>query len=241
MGQQVSEPLPKDITNHIATYLSNKDLASIHSTSTSQSKEVSQSIEYVGAKCATETVDGLTCYTERMPASCVHWCKRNNAIRKFYAVCKMLSVQSIFKFDNQSRFYVGSPVYGSELISLRLLDGSIHDMRRFNKERNFSETDSSYAYQTHSLRKNGSTSYQWHVHTPEVIRSKFELLVSKPFSEWGGWELIIKVATYKVIKNESVSGSIYFKGKSIPCKGEVTNAHIYISGFAEPTIDHLYT
>ena len=109
MGQQVSEPLPKDITNHIATYLSNKDLASIHSTSTSQSKKVSQSIEYVEAKCATETVDGLTCNTESTPESCVNWCKRNNGIRKFYAVFKMFSQEgAIFKFDNQ----IGDSSYG---------------------------------------------------------------------------------------------------------------------------------
>ena len=253
MGQQVSAPqphkkvkfssspssIPNDITNHIATYLSKKDIASMHSTSTSQSKEIGQTIEYVGAKCATETVDGFTCNTARMPASCVNWCKKN----KFYSVFKMLSQEgAIFKFDNQPADYKGAKVNGSALISLQLFDGSMHAIQRHNNEYSYSETDTSYAYHTNSPRDEyGHVTYTPHVHTPEVIRSKFELLVSKPFSEWGGWELIIKVATYKVIKNESVSGAIYFKGKSIPCKGEVTNAHIYISGFAEPTIDHLYT
>ena len=249
MGQQVSTPqphkkvkyssssspssIPKDITNHIATYLSKQDIASMHSTSTSQSKDVSQNIEYVGAKCATETVDGLTCNTERMPTSCVNWCKQNNAIRKFYSVFKILSQQgAIFKFDNQPADFPGAKVYGSELISLRLLDGSIHAIRRYNEETNFSETDTSYSYKTYSVI-DGSTYYQPHAHPPEVICSKFEKLVAKPFSEWGGWELIIKAnlhAPYEryirgehMNRNEIMSGTLYFKGKSIPCKGEVVD------------------
>ena len=247
MGQQVSAPqphkkvkfsssppsIPNDITNHIATYLSKKDIASMHSTSTSQSKEIGHSIAYVEAKCATETVDGLTCNTESTPESCVNWCKRNNGIRKFYAVFKMFSQEgAIFKFDNQigDSSYGGAGVYKSDLISLRLLDGSIHAIPRYNEEFEFSETDASFSFQKYShTDERGHAKYTAHFHPPEVMRSKFELLASKPFSDWGWWELIIKAVLYaphnRLNVNEIMSGKINFKDKSIPCKGEVTKIY----------------
>ena len=191
----------------------------MHSTSPSQSKEIGQNIQYVEAKCAADTVDGLTCNTALMPASCVNWCKQNNDIRKFYSVFKMLSKEGvIFKFDNQPADDSGANVCGSGKISLRLLDGSIHALWRSNNKYSFSETDTSYSYRTSSLTP--------HFHTPEDILSKFELLVAKPFSEWGGWELILASSLYSpyhINRNEIMSGALYFKGKSIPCKGEVTD------------------
>ena len=51
----------------------------------------------------------------------------------------------------------------------------------------------------------------------------------------GGWELILEAMLYAppelytrsehMKQNEIMSGALYFKGKSIPCKGKVTYVH----------------
>ena len=231
------------LTNHISQYLSKEDLASIHSTSKTQSDASSKNISYVEAKCTVETVDGLTCDTESVPASCTHWCKQkktSSSLMRFYAFLKLFSHEgATFKFENQPADYTQFDVEISETnkISLLLADRTVYTLRPNNRENSFSETDTSYKY-----RKQDTD----HIHPPEVMLRKFELLVSKPFSEWGEWKLILEAhlfSTYKrcrdsdfMNKNEVMAGAIYFKGISVPCKGEIMNIcdrghhtiHIYI-------------
>ena len=227
-----------DLTNHIAKYLSTEDLGSIHSTAKSQSQVVGKNMKYIEARCAEETVDGLACNTANMPVRCKNWCKENNSIRKFYSVFKMLSQEgATFKFDNHPKEYRQEiEVYGSDVISIRLdrHPGSMYTLKRYNAGREFSETDTSFSYWTYTSKG----AYNALVYRPEVIRSKFELLVPQPFSEWGEWELILPVSFHNPVENytrsrdvneeqisqrERLPGALYFKGRSIPCKGEITD------------------
>ena len=215
-----------DLTNQISQYLSPEDLVSIHSTSKSQSEAASKNMNYVEARCAVETVDGLACYPA--PASCVDWCKQKNiSLKRFNAVFKMISQpDTSFKFDNQPAEHVNraAGIYAPHVISLRLATTEFI-LRRYNEKHNYSETDESYSYDTYT-KKGLSTFYHPHVHLPEVIKRKFELLVSQPFSEWGEWKLIILACFYIqsgafMPQNEVMSGTINFKGRYVPCKGEI--------------------
>ena len=211
-----------DLTNQISQYLSPEDLVSIHSTSKSQSEAASKNMNYVEARCAVETVDGLACYPA--PASCVDWCKKKNiSLKRFNAVFKMISQPGTsFKFDNQPAEHVNraADIYVPEVITLRLA-ATDFILRRYNATHNYSETDTSYSYNTYTKEF-----YHSHVYLPEVIQRKFELLVSQPFSEWGEWELIIFASFYIqsgafMPQNEVMSGTINFKGRYVPCKGEI--------------------
>ena len=219
-----------DITNQIANYLSKEDLSSFHSTSKSQSDVVGKNMKYIKARCAEETVDGLACDTENMPLRCTNWCT-NNSMRKLYSVFKMISQENggaTFKFDNPDEYAIsGAKVYGSNNISIRLHD-HMYTLLRYNGGMAFSETDTSYSYVTH-FRVGDTFGRNVHVHSPEVIRSKFEMLASQPFSEWGEWEIIIPVShkpdlhtlPYNEYKKSKQAGTLYFKGRSIQCKGEI--------------------
>ena len=141
-------------------------------------------------RCAVETVDGLACSTENIPEICKNLCKQNNSIRKFDSVFKMLSEsaptfkfsqfdnRATFKFDNQpAEYYQKIEVYRSEVISIKLKSG-LYILELYNEERDFSETDISYSY----------TKFGVHVHTPEVIRSKLELLICRAENKFlGTW------------------------------------------------------
>ena len=237
------------LRNHISQYLSKEDLASIHSTSKTQSDASSKNISYVEAKCTVETVDGLTCDTESVPASCTQWCKQKNlSLSRFYAVLKLFSKGgTTFKFENQPADYTQHDVDISETnkISLRLAGRApVYTLLKNNREESFSETDTSYEY------KKQDTGHP-EMHPPEVILRKFELLVLQPFDKWGEWELILEAHLFStreryrhrdfMNRNEVMSGAIYFKGRSVPCKGEITNIssrghhtiHIYIGSAPE--------
>ena len=113
------------LTNHISQYLSKEDLASIHSTSKTQSEAASKNITYVEAKCTVETVYGLTCNTESVPASCTHWCKQkktSSSLMRFYAFLKLFSHEgATFKFENQPADYTQFDVEISETNKISLL------------------------------------------------------------------------------------------------------------------------
>ena len=90
----------------------------------------------------------------------------------------------------------------------------VYNLRRNDREESFSETDTSYEY------KKQDTGHR-EMHPPEVILSKFELLVLQSFDAWGEWELILEAhifPTYEryrhrdfMNQNEVMSGAIYLE------------------------------
>ena len=235
-----------DLMDNTVKFLPPNDINSLSSVSKDISEVVKGTLE---VKCINETSNAMFCgTTQNISLTCKEWCEKNS-IRKLHSVFNfMRNLKATFRFSDQpsghESFRIGEDSCNRILLRIEK-DSTIkwHKMFRYNNLRDRNEEDNAYGYITRDPQTNKDSERYYSF---ETILRKLEILVKKPFIEWGKWEIVVesgmeipnKRQYYINIKNKITPGILYIENKKqVPCNGVVNNVHNMIIGMVHGLVD----